>query len=40
MWRAEATFVEGNEILIGTGMLLEYRLSVDFPASIVSLESV
>jgi predicted aspartyl protease len=38
--RAEATFVEGNELLIGTGMLQAYRLLVDFPANTVSLEKV
>jgi clan AA aspartic protease len=35
--RAEATFVDGEEILIGTGMLREYRLEIEFPARILSL---
>jgi predicted aspartyl protease len=37
--RAEATFVDSDEILIGTGMLQEYRLLIDFPAQTVSLET-
>lgn len=35
---AEATFVNGNEILIGTGMLRDYRLAIDFPLKTVALE--
>jgi predicted aspartyl protease len=35
---AQATFGEGNESLIGTGMLREYRLIVDFPAGVVVIE--
>jgi predicted aspartyl protease len=30
--RVEATFVDGDEILIGTRMLRYYRLTIDFPA--------
>ena len=36
--RAQATFVDGNEILMGTGMLQEYRLFDDFPAQRVIIE--
>lgn len=36
--QSQATFVEGNEILIGTRMLREYRLTVDFPARTVAIE--
>jgi hypothetical protein len=36
--RVQSTFVDGNEILIGTGMLREYRLSIDFPARTVVIE--
>ena len=32
MVRAQATFVDGDEILIGTRMLRDYRLQIDFPA--------
>ena len=35
---AEATFVPADTILIGTGMLAEYRLTVDFVAGSVVLE--
>ena len=35
---AEATFVPGDEILLGTGILLEYRMIVDFLAKTVILE--
>jgi len=38
MVRAEATFVEGDEILIGTQMLRDYRLQIDFPARMVSID--
>lgn len=30
--RVQATFVDGDEILIGTRMLRDYRLLIDFPA--------
>jgi predicted aspartyl protease len=36
--RVQATFVDGNEILIGTRMLRDYRLSIDFPARTVFIE--
>jgi predicted aspartyl protease len=36
--RALATFVPGDEILIGTHLLSDYRLLIDFPASEVKLE--
>lgn len=35
---AQATFVDGEDILIGTGMLRDYRLSIDFPVQTVALE--
>ena len=35
--RAQATFVEGEDVLIGTRMLREYRLSIDFPARTVAI---
>lgn len=35
---AEATFVLGDEILLGTGLLDEYRLIVDFSAKTVAIE--
>ena len=38
--RAEATFVEGGEILLGTRMMREYRLQIDFPARAVAIEKV
>jgi predicted aspartyl protease len=38
MVRAEATFVADDEILIGTGMLREHRLSIDFPAQTLTIE--
>lgn len=38
MRRVQATFVDGQEILIGTGMLRAYRLRVDFPARTMTLE--
>lgn len=37
--RVQGTFVEGEEILIGTRMLREYRLRVDFPNRIVAIEN-
>ena len=36
--RAEATFVVGDDILIGTGMLRDYRLQIDFPARTIAIE--
>jgi clan AA aspartic protease len=36
--RVQATFVEGDEILIGTRMLRDYRLRIDFPARTVAIE--
>jgi predicted aspartyl protease len=36
--RAEATFVSGDEILIGTSILREFRLQIDFPAQTVAIE--
>jgi clan AA aspartic protease len=36
--RAQATFVDGDEILIGTRMLRDYRLLIDFPARTVAIE--
>jgi hypothetical protein len=38
--RVEATFVASNEILNGTGLLREYRLRIDFPARLVTIEWV
>ncbi|HUY34679.1 MAG TPA: hypothetical protein VMV69_18180 [Pirellulales bacterium] len=38
MVRAQATFVDGDEILIGTRMLRDHRLQIDFPAETVSIE--
>ncbi len=37
--RVQATFVDGNEILIGTRMLRDYRLRIDFPARTVVIET-
>ncbi len=34
---AESTFVSSNEILIGTHLLLDYRLEIDFPVQTVTL---
>lgn len=36
--RVQATFVDGQEILVGTGLLRAYRLRIDFPAQTVALE--
>ncbi len=36
--RVQATFVDGDEILIGTGMLRDYRLQIDFPARTVAID--
>jgi clan AA aspartic protease len=38
MVRVQATFADGDEPLIGTGMLRDYRLQIDFPARIVAIE--
>lgn len=38
--RAEATFAIGNVTLIGTRLLREYRLQVDFPTGTVEIEQV
>ena len=38
--RAEATFVPGDELLIGTGLLRRHRLEIDFPNSTVHLERI
>jgi len=38
MVSAEATFVDGNEVLLGTGLLRDYRMTIDFPAGTVQLE--
>ncbi len=36
--RAQTTFVDGDEILLGTGLLRDYRLRIDFPARTVAIE--
>ena len=38
--QAEATFVANHEILIGTHLLREYRLSINFVNQAVALEKV
>jgi predicted aspartyl protease len=38
--RAQATFVDGEEVLIGTRMLRDYQLRIDFPARTVAVERV
>jgi len=38
--RAQATFAGSDTILIGTGMLRDYRLHIDFPARIVAIEKM
>ena len=38
--RSQATFAGGDVILMGTGMLREYRLHVDFPARVVVIEKI
>ena len=40
MVRVQATFVAGAEILIGTRMLRDYRLQIDFPARTVAIDKV
>ena len=37
---AEATFVAGNQILLGTRLLRDYRLEVNFVTRVVALERV
>lgn len=37
---AEATFVDGEEILLGTGMLMDYHMTIDFPASTIELSRI
>ncbi len=37
---AEATFVDKPDILVGTGLLRDYRLEIDFVARTVKLERV
>ena len=37
---ADATFVDGSDILIGTALLREYRLDINFVARTVVLERV
>ena len=36
--RAQATFVANDEILIGTRLLRDFQLRIDFPARVVCLE--
>ncbi len=36
--RAQATFVKGGDILIGTRMLRDYQLRIDFPARTVVID--
>jgi predicted aspartyl protease len=36
--RAVASFVTGDEILVGTRLLSDYRLTIDFPSAAVMLE--
>ena len=38
--RAQATFVDGEEVLIGTRMLRDYRLRIDFPARTVAIKKI
>lgn len=38
MTRVQATFAVGDHVLIGTRMLRDYRLQVDFPAGTVVIE--
>ena len=37
--KVQATFVPGNEVLIGTRLLRRHRLSIDFPAKTLSIEA-
>jgi hypothetical protein len=36
--RVQATFADSDEILIGTRILMRYRLTIDFPARSVIVE--
>ncbi len=36
--RVGATFVGGDEVLVGTRMLQHYRLQIDFPAQVLIIE--
>jgi len=36
--KAEASFVEGSEILIGTKLLAKYRLTIDFLKRMVRID--
>jgi clan AA aspartic protease len=36
--RVQATFVDGDEILVGTRLLRGHRLRIDFPAKTVTIE--
>jgi predicted aspartyl protease len=36
--RAQATFSDSSTLLIGTGLLTDYRLGIDFPARTVTLD--
>jgi clan AA aspartic protease len=36
--QVQVTFVDGDEILIGTRLLRDYRLHIDFPARTVAIE--
>jgi len=36
--RMQATFVDGDEILIGTRTLRDYCLKIDFPVRIVTIQ--
>lgn len=38
--RAEATFVPGDELLLGTQLMQQYRLELHFPDQTVRLEEV
>jgi predicted aspartyl protease len=40
MFAADATFVDGETILIGTRLLRDYRLEIDFVARTVKLDRV
>jgi predicted aspartyl protease len=38
--RAEASFVDGEQLLIGTQLLKAYQLDINFPAQTVGLERI
>jgi len=40
LMKAEATFVAGNDILLGTAMLRHHRLEINFPSRSVLIERV